>query len=332
MSHNWNLVGHEWAVSALQRDISDGRLKHAYLITGAAGVGKRTLAMAFVKAILCEKGTGCGECRPCKLMASSNHPDVISVTPAVSGKIIKTESIAVDRIRELIKMLSLKPAEASRRVAIVTDFETANENASNAFLKTLEEPPGDAILILTAENAETLLPTIRSRCELISLRPLSSTAIKEALTERWQVPVEQAGLLAHLAGGRLGWAVAATQDDGQTLERRAQRLEEMEGLLGGSRIDRFIYAEVLAKDRNALKETLELWLSWWRDVMLVASNASAIPFNSDQLSALRTVADAVGVEAAARMVEAVQRTLGLLPRNINARLALEVLMLDLPKV
>jgi DNA polymerase-3 subunit delta' len=95
---------------------------------------------------------------------------------------------------------------------------------------------------------------------------------------------------------------------------------------------RFAYAEALAKDRTGLRETLDLWLSWWRDVMLVATNATAAPLNSDQLPALRTVANSVGVEASARMVESIQRTIGLLPRNINARLALEVLMLDMPKV
>ncbi len=331
-SANWNLIGHEWAVASLQRDIHDNRLRHAYLITGPAGLGKRTLATAFVKALLCEKHTGCGECRPCKLVATGNHPDVISVAPLVSGKTIKTEKIAIDRIRELIKTLSLKPSEAARRIAFVTNFETANEEASNAFLKTLEEPPGDAMLILTTDNAESLLPTIRSRCETLTLRPLPAAVIRDALVQRWGVPVERAELLAHLSGGRLGWAVNAVGDDGQLLERREQRLEELMQLLSSPRTVRFAYADTLAKDREAMRETLDLWLGWWRDVMLVASNAETAPINSDQQPGIHHAAEKIGLDSAAQAVETIQRTIALFPRNINARLALEVLMLDLPRI
>jgi DNA polymerase-3 subunit delta' len=290
------------------------------------------VALAFVRALLCEKGTGCGECRPCKVVASGNHPDLITVAPVVSGKTIKTEKITIDRIRELIKTLSLKPAEAGRRTALVTNFETANEEASNAFLKTLEEPPGDAILILTADNAESLLPTIRSRCETMALRPLPAAVIRDALVQRWNAPAERAELLAHLSGGRLGWAVNALADDGQMLERREQRLEELGRLLAGSRAARFAYAEALAKDRESMRETLDLWLGWWRDVMVMASNAEVAPLNRDQLPALRRAADSVGLDSAARVVDSIQRTLNLLPRNINPRLALEVLLLDWPRL
>ncbi|HLF00905.1 MAG TPA: DNA polymerase III subunit delta' [Anaerolineales bacterium] len=332
MIGNWNIIGHDWAVAALQRDIHDDRLRHAYLIAGPAGIGKRTLAIAFIRTLLCEKQTGCNECRPCKVVASGNHPDLITVAPVVSGKTIKTEKITVDRIRDLIKTLWLKPAEASRRVALVTNFETANEEASNAFLKTLEEPPGDAILVLTADNAESLLPTIRSRCETITLRPLPAAIIRDALRQYWEATSERAELLAHLSGGRLGWAVNALADDGQMLERRGQQLDELQTLLSSSRAARFAYAEGLAKDRDALKETLDLWLGWWRDVMVMASNAEAAPLNRDRLPALHRAADSVGLDSAAQAVESIQRTLNLLPRNINARLALEVLMLDLPRL
>jgi DNA polymerase-3 subunit delta' len=332
MTPTWNILGHERAVAALARDIQDDRLRHAYLIGGPAGVGKRTLALAFIRALLCESHTGEDDCRACRLLLSGNHPDLVSVAPVVSGKTIKTEKITVDRIRELIKTLSLKPVESSRHVALITNFETANEEASNAFLKTLEEPPGDAILILTADNLEALLPTIRSRCELVSLRPLPAGTIREALAQRWAVPAERAELLAHLSGGRLGWAVKAIGDDGQLLERRDQRLEELRQLLSSPNTARFAYAESLSRDRETMKETLELWLGWWRDVLIMAAGSAAAAVNRDQVEALRRTADSVGLDSAARAVEAIQRTLDLLPRNINARLALEVLLLDLPRL
>ena len=333
MSNNWNLIGHEWAVTALARDIHTGRLRHAYLIAGPAGVGKRTLALAFMKALLCENKNGCGNCRPCHLIERSNHPDVFVIAPIVKGgKYIQTEKITVDRIREeLILPITRKPVEANYRIGFLPNFETANQNAANAFLKTLEEPPDYGMLILTTDQLDALLPTIISRCEVLTLRPLPTAMIQDALVERWGVPGERAELLAHLAGGRLGWAVNAASD-GDVLERREGRLNELRNLLSATRTARFAYAETLARDRDALRETLELWLGWWRDVLLIASNATTQPVNIDQVESLRRAAQKTGLDTAAKAVEAVQRTLSLLTRNANARLALEVLVLDLPRI
>jgi DNA polymerase-3 subunit delta' len=330
---NWNILGHEWAVTALQRDIQQKRVRHAYLIAGPAGIGKRTLAMAFIQALMCEKGTGCGECRACKLILHQNHPDVMIVKPVVSGERIKTEKILVDRIRdELIVPITRKPVEGRYRIGFVPNFEAANENAANAFLKTLEEPPEYAVLILTTDDLESLLPTIRSRCEVVNLRTLPTPLIKEALIERWRTAPEEADLLAHLSGGRMGWAVTALSDAGQLLERRAQRLEELGEVLQGSRTERFAYAATLASDRESLKETLDFWLTWWRDVLLLAANPQAAPLNRDQTLSIKQAADVFGLDTAARAVEAIQKTVAMLPRNVNARLAVEVLMLELPKV
>jgi DNA polymerase-3 subunit delta' len=330
---NWNLVGHEHAVNSLMRALKTDRLRHAYLIAGAAGVGKRTLAMAFIKAVLCQNTDApCGErseCRSCKLIDAGNHPDVITLAPLVSGKVIKTEKIVVDRIRELIRALNLKPVEASRKVALITNFETANEESSNAFLKTLEEPPGNALLILTTDIPEMLLETIKSRCEMILLKPLPTLMIQNALTSRWSMSGDRAELLARLSGGRLGWAVTA---DESILERREQRLDELYDVIHGSRLQRFAYAEKLYRDRDLMKEALDLWIGWWRDVMLIASNATTPPINIDQLEALQRTAAHVGLDASSKVVDSIQRTTIALMRNANARLALEVLLLEMPRV
>ena len=327
---NWNLIGHEHSVNALMRDIKTDRLRHAYLIAGAAGVGKRTLAIAFIKAVLCQnEDAPCNECRSCRLIEGGNHPDVITIAPLISGKVIKTEKIVVDRIRELIRALNLKPVEAKRKIALITNFETANEESSNAFLKTLEEPPGNALLILTTDVPEMLLETIKSRCEVIMLKPLPTMMIQNALTNRWHIPSDRAELLARLSGGRLGWAVTA---DDSILERREQRLDELHDLIHGSRLHRFAYAEKLYRDRDLMKEALDLWIGWWRDVMLIASNAATSPINIDQLEALQRTAAHVGLDASSKVVDSIQRTNIALMRNANARLALEVLLLEMPKI
>lgn len=331
--NNWNLFGHEWIVASLARDILSGRLRHAYLIAGPSSIGKRALASAFIQALLCERAEKpCGECRPCKLVAHGNHPDVILVAPTLSGERIKAEKIKVEPIRDLINALALKPVEAVRRIALITNFELISERTSNTLLKTLEEPPGQAIIILTTDSPEALLPTITSRCEIITLRPLPVALVEQALTERWQVPAGRAEMLARLSGGRLGWAINAVNEGDGTIARREERMSELRSLLSGSRAARFAYAESLSKDREALRETLDLWLGWWHDVLLIASGTVTPPVNSDQLASLRRAAEKTGLEPAQRAVEAVQKTIGLLPRNINARLAVEVLLLDFPTI
>ena len=162
----WNVIGHEWAVDMLRRDLAHDRVRHAYLFTGPAGVGKRTLAHEFSRALLCEMADPpCGRCRHCLLSARGSHADLLTVEPTVSGKSVRTAKIKIEPVRAMMHDLSVSPVEARRRVARIWRFDTANAEAMNAFLKTLEEPPGQAVILLTAERADDLLPTIVSRCE-----------------------------------------------------------------------------------------------------------------------------------------------------------------------
>src|SRR5689334_13162191 len=169
----WNITGHEWATQMLQRDLAHDRLRHAYLFTGPAGVGKRTLVAEFARALLCASPQPpCDNCRNCQLATKGSHPDLLIVSPLESGKRLRSAKIKVEPIRQLIYDLSLKPVEARRRVACLLRFDASNAESANAFLKTLEEPPGSTVILMTAERADDLLSTIVSRCEVIALRPL----------------------------------------------------------------------------------------------------------------------------------------------------------------
>jgi DNA polymerase-3 subunit delta' len=186
------------------------------------------------------------------------------------------------------------------------------------------------VLIVIAPEAEALLPTIVSRCRPVALRPLSVEAVRDALVERWGVERGRAETLAHLSGGRLGWAVLAAQDEA-VLAHRAQLLNALIELTGQGRVERFAYAEGMAADAIIARETLRLWQTWWRDVMLLASGSGATLTNSDRLNTLRDHADKFGVEQAKEAAAGIARTLWQLDHNANVRLALEVLLLDLPK-
>ncbi len=327
---NWDILGHEWAVQLLKEHVAQNRVRHAYLITGPRGTGRRTLGIRLAKALNClnppAAGEFCGSCSACLHLERMEHPD-LSIVQAEPG----SGTLKVDQVRELQRSLSLAPYQARYRVALLLHFEDANPNAANALLKTLEEPSPQVILILTAESAESLLPTIVSRCEVLRLGPLPVAVVCDALQTRWGIPAEEARLLAHLSEGRPGYALALHQEP-ERLEFRRSTLGDLERLLKSSRVERFAYADTLAKDREKIRQALPIWLSFWRDIFLRTAGVETPITNLDQEDQIDNLAAQVDFSSARRAVTAIQRTLDLFDRNVNHRLAVEVLLLDLPRL
>ncbi len=322
----WPVIGHEWAVALLRRSLAEGRVGHAYLITGSPQIGKTTLARTLAQALNCThaetEARPCGDCRSCLLVRHAHHPDVQIIEP--DGAYLK-----IGQIRDLQRQVALSPMEGRYKVYILREMARATAEAANALLKTLEEPPAHAVLILTASEAEALLPTIVSRCQPILLRPLSRQVVRQALVEHWQVTPEQAALLANLSGGRLGWAVEASQNP-QALQDRARRLSELQELLAQGRAERFAYVEKLSRDSAVLRQVLALWLTWWRDVLLLAQGSTATLTHQDCRPELHRLAAKLSPEQAHRAVDAVRGAIAALDSNANSRLTAEVLMLNLP--
>jgi DNA polymerase-3 subunit delta' len=325
---DWDILGHQWAVELLQGHVARSEVRHAYLFTGSQGVGRRTLAVRLAQALNCPQppapGVPCLKCRTCQQIARMEHPDLAIVAAEQVGGTLK-----VDQVRELQHSLSLAPYEARYRVALLLRFEEAHVSAANALLKTLEEPPQQVVLILTAESAETLLPTIVSRCEVLRLRPLSLQEVSQGLQDRWGIALEESRLLAHIAGGRPGYALRLHQNP-ELLEQRKAWLDDHARMLGSSRVERFAYAEALSKDRNVLSAALQVWTSLWQDVMIQASGATAPIANLDRSEEIGDLAERFGLDGARQRLASLNRTLDLLGHNANARLASEVFMLDLP--
>ncbi|HRJ75370.1 MAG TPA: DNA polymerase III subunit delta', partial [Anaerolineales bacterium] len=279
MTDNWNLLGHEWAVDMLRQHVARGDIRHAYLLSGSPGIGKRTLALRLAQALNCEKpisaGTPCFTCRTCKQIDSMAHPDLTIIQAETEGGTLK-----VEQVRDIQRTLNLKPYQSQYRVAIFLRFHEANANAANALLKTLEEAPSHAILILTAENPEQLLPTINSRCEILRLRPLPIEAITNDLIHKG-LDEDSARLLAHISGGRPGFARKLV-DDVNLLEKRDEQLNDLQTLLPAARVEKFAYADKLAKDKDIMRQTILVWLSYWRDVLLRVAGAETPLINIDR--------------------------------------------------
>ena len=333
---NWNMLGHEWAINLLKESITEGNLRHAYLITGPQGVGRRTLALRLAQAVNCPQplapGEPCLTCHTCQKIENMQYPDLSVVQAERIGG-----TLVVDQVRELQRSLALAPYEAQYRVAVLLRFEEAHLSATNALLKTLEEPPSRVVLIITAESSERLPPTIVSRCEVLRLRPLSPATVEQGLQNRWGLPDDEAHLLAHISGGRPGYALNLHQNP-ELQVQRTQWLTDQYQLITASRVERFAYAEKLTKgnDRAEIKASLQgalqVWLSFWRDVLLQASDASIPLSNPDQTKEIQTLATHAGLEVAYNMIVSLERTMRLLNQNVNPRLATEVVLLGLPSI
>lgn len=321
----WPVIGHDWAVRHLARALRHGRTRHAYLITGPSRIGKTRLALAFAAALNCTGAEPpCGECRACTLTLKRAHPDLTILEAAQEGGTLK-----IDDVRDLQQVLSLRPYEARRRVALLRRFNEATPQAMDALLKTLEEPAPNTVLLLTADSPDALLPTIVSRCQPIHLRPLPIETVRAALERERSVDPDAARMLAQLSGGRIGWALSACDNPAERATRD-DAITLLAAALEGTRRERFALVEKLALDKVGLLTWLDIWQGYWRDVVLAACGSAAPLINADHEPAIRALAERAGRDAAQQALTATRQTLAHLGRNVNTRLALEVLMLDYP--
>jgi DNA polymerase-3 subunit delta' len=319
----WGVVGHDWAVALLRSSLSAGRVAHAYLLSGPPQIGKRTLALALAQALNCaEPDAPCGRCHSCLKIARGIHPDVRLTAGEGAGG-----SIKIEQVRALQHEAMLAPYEGRYRVLIVRQMEQATLEAANSLLKTLEEPPAQVVLVLTAVHSESLPRTIVSRCQHLGLRPVATPVVERVLRDKGVAAV-QAQLLARLSGGRLGWALQAAADE-DLLRQRQQDLDRLGGLLTAGQVERLACAHEVSGDAARTRQLVELWTCWWRDLVLFGQGVDHL-VNGDQIEQYRQVSEQLTLAHALAIVRALQTTAAQLDANVNTRLALEGLFLRLP--
>jgi len=321
-----DLLGQDKAKDLLRRSLKQQRLGHAFLFRGPAGVGKKSLAMVFAALLNCQgphTQEPCGRCPSCRKFASGNHPDFLLIQP--EGAAIK-----INQVRELKKVLTFPPFEAPFRVVLLADVHTMRREAANSLLKTLEEPPEDTILILTADQAGLILPTILSRCQVIPFFPLACDLVAGRLVAEERVDPESAATLAAAAEGSLGQARLLLAKD--LLPLRRELLETL-FLLERETPAAVQAVSALAEKAARLKEDLdgflELLKSWWCDLLLCSCQGRTVMVNQDLLHLLPAACQRWSPEELLARHAQVTRAQQQLRRNCNPTAVCEVLFFAL---
>lgn len=319
-----DVVGHRDIIQYIQDAVQQNKVSHAYILNGQRGSGKKMLAKLFAMTLQCEsdRSDPCGECRSCIQANNGNQPDIITV------KHEKPASISVDDIRTQVNGdIMIKPYSSPYKVYIIPDADLLTVQAQNALLKTIEEPPEYAVIFLLTENADSLLPTIRSRCVMLKLRNIKDKLVKKYLMEQLQVPDYQAELCAAFAQGNIGRAMllAKSEHFNEIKEEAIQLLKyinEME-------LHEIVSAiKEINKYKLEVADYLDIITIWYRDVLLYKATADVdgLVF-SDQLKYIKERASKSSYEGIENILEAIEKAKSRIKANVNFDLLMELLLL-----
>ena len=320
------ILGNEMVKDHFKRAIENHKISHAYILTGEAGMGRKSIANAFAMTLLCEKGGSepCMSCHSCKQVMSGNHPDLIYVTHEKPG------SIGVDDVREQINdTIMIRPYSSYYKIYIVDEAEKMTVQAQNALLKTIEEPPSYAVIILITTNQEAFLPTILSRCVQMKLKPLKDFTIKSYLTQNLHIPEKDADICAAFARGNLGKAIHLSSSD--EFRELFQKVMVLVKNVGTMDISMLLHCIREMKEQNFdIGEVLDLMQFWYRDVLMfkVTKDMNLLIFKNEykMINETGEKVDYAGLEAILAAIDTARTRLN---ANVNMELAMELLLLTM---
>ncbi|MBQ4529265.1 MAG: AAA family ATPase [Lachnospiraceae bacterium] len=319
-----DIIGHEQIIEHLQNAIELDKVSHAYIINGEKGTGKMLIADAFAMTLQCEKQERipCLKCRSCKQALSSNQPDIIHVTHEKPG------SISVEEIRtQLNSDIMVKPYSSPRKVYIIDEADKLTVQAQNALLKTIEEPPAYAVIVMLTSNADALLPTILSRCVQLNIKPVADKVLKRYLMERLRVPDYKADLSIAFARGNVGKAVALASSENFDLIKKdaldmLRYLEDME-------IHEVVeWVKKIADYKLEINDFLDILIVWFRDVLLFkATNDVNMLIFKDEVQEIKKKAAHSSYNGLEEIINAIEKAKVRLNANVNFDLTIELMLL-----
>lgn len=312
-----DIRGQDNAVNFLKRALESDKTSHAYIFAGPAGAGKSLTAVSFAKALNCTSEADekpCDECPSCRKIDGSNHPDVFLLKPEKEGS-----SLGIDKVREVIKNIGLKPYEAKKKVYIIDGAASLTQEAQNAFLKTLEEPPSDSVIIFIAERSGDLFPTIESRSQTIKFYPLKTDDISHVLRKGYKLDADRARVLSRIANGSLARALKLNEE--KFFERRSAVLK---GLVDGS----FFDSDFEGLTKPAVRSYLDMMLTWYRDILIMKASKSSgesLLVNADKSEIIKKEASSLDFRFLDDVIKQIMLTRSFLEQNVNLKLAMSVL-------
>lgn len=319
-----DIIGHEQIIEHLQNAIELDKVSHAYIINGEKGTGKMLIADAFAMTLQCEKQERipCLKCRSCKQSLSGNQPDIIHVTHEKPG------SISVEEIRtQLNSDIMVKPYSSPRKIYIIDEADKLTVQAQNALLKTIEEPPAYAVIVMLTSNADALLPTILSRCVLLNIKPVADKVLKRYLMERLKVPDYKADLSIAFARGNVGKAVALASSENFDLIKKdaldmLRYLEDME-------IHEVVeWVKKISDYKLEINDFLDILMVWFRDVLLFkATNDVNMLIFKDEVQEIKKKAAHSSYSGLEEIINAIEKAKVRLNANVNFDLTIELMLL-----
>lgn len=320
-----DVIGQEQIVEHLKSAIKMQKISHAYILQGERSSGKEFIAKVFAAALQCEEQEGepCGECRSCKQAASGNQPDIIKVTHE------KPNTIGVEDIRKVTGDIAIKPYSSPRKIYIINEAEKMTVQAQNALLKSLEEPPAYVVILLLTTNVDTLLPTIQSRCVLLTMKPVKDEAVKNFLMKDLMIPEYKADVCVAFARGNVGKAKAlASSEEFENIKSDAVTLLKY---IRDMEINEIVLAiKKIAEYKFDINDYLDILSVWYRDVLLFkATNDVNHLIFKDEIQYIKRTADQSAYEGIEEILDALEKAKSRLKANVNFDLTMELLLLTI---
>ncbi len=321
-----SIIGHQQIIEHLQNAISMKKVSHAYILNGPEKSGKMTLAKTFAMALQCEQhGTdSCMECHSCKQVLSGNQPDIIYLQHE------KPNTISVDDIRTQINNnIMVKPYASPYKIYIINEAEKMNPQAQNALLKTLEEPPSYAVILLLTTNADSFLQTILSRCITLDLKVLPDETIREFLMKEYQIPDYKAEICTAFAQGNIGKAIqlASSEDFNEIKDSAIQLLKRVKDIELYEMMEAIKH---ISQYKLSINDYFDIMIIWFRDVLLykATSDANSLIFK-DEVYDIKTQASKSSYQGIETIIKALDKAKRRLNANVNFDLVMELLLLTI---